>query len=272
MNIETDRCAMVRLHVRLISAVATALCLAFLPVILQRAAAQPTARSDQERLLQLETEQQYIKQAIKDTQDTTKYLLSTFAALMVVIQVAASLVQARREERAFKQQSIREDELEVKRIQRENTIAEQRQRREDDLEARRSQREQQLYTFWTQREDQIEKRRTEREDRLDQVTASSVQSVKNVLDVVSSTFEERRTAEKEGREATQKFNEKLDTLTKTISTLNAKIGDLEGFAADVRRTIENERQALENTAKIVPRDTPRHAFRPKDGAVGRVCS
>src|ERR1022692_806241 len=250
MNIETDRCAMVRLHVRLISAVATALCLAFLPVILQRAAAQPTARSDQERLLQLETEQQYIKQAIKDTQDTTKYLLSTFAALMVVIQVAASLVQARREERAFKQQSIRED----------------------DLEARRSQREQQLYTFWTQREDQIEKRRTEREDRLDQVTASSVQSVKNVLDVVSSTFEERRTAEKEGREATQKFNEKLDTLTKTISTLNAKIGDLEGFAADVRRTIENERQALENTAKIVTRDTPRHAFRPKDGAVGRVCS
>src|ERR1039457_4964496 len=151
MNIETDRCAMVRLHVRLISAVATALCLAFLPVMLQRAAAQPTARCDQERLLQLETEQQYIKQAIKDTQDMTKYLLTTFAALMVVIQVAATLVQARKEERAFRQQAAREDALDEK-----------RRTREADLEIQRTDREQQLLNFWTQRESSVEKRRTER--------------------------------------------------------------------------------------------------------------
>lgn len=104
------------------------------------------------------------------------------------------------------------------------------------------QREQQLYSFWTEREDRVEKRRVEREDRLDAITAGSVQSVKNVLDVIHSTFEERRKSEEEGREATKNFNQKMKDLIETLEVLNGKIGTLEGFAASVRRTVEKLRR------------------------------
>jgi tetratricopeptide (TPR) repeat protein len=193
----------------------------------------------EETIRQLAAEQEYIKQALKDTQEGTRYLIGTFAALLLVLQVATSIIQARREDRVYKLQALREDEL----------------------EARRLQREQQLYSSWAERDDRTEKRRVEREDRLDAVTAGSVQSVKNVLDVVHDTFQERREAEHEVRQLTQTFNDRIKELTSTIEMLNGKIGTLEGFAAGVRRTVENERHALERRALNITRETPRHLFR-----------
>ncbi len=103
----------------------------------------------------------------------------------------------------------------------------------------------------------------EREDRLDAMTGSSAQSVKNVLDVVYNTLEERRKAEEEGRQAAKDFNDRIKKLTDTIDTLNTKIRDLEGFAAGVRRTVENERHALEQRALSITKSTPRHLFRQR---------
>lgn len=200
----------------------------------------------------VETEQQYMRQALKDNQETTRFLITGFAALMVLIQVISSVMQARREDRAYVKQARREDELEQRRVKRENELETLRRQREDELDARRSQREQQLFTFWTEREKQLDQRRVEREDRLDAMSGSSVQSVKNVLDVVYNTFEERRKAEEEGRQAARNFNDRIKELTDTIDTLNTKINDLEGFAAGVRRTVDNERHTLERRDRRDP--------------------
>jgi hypothetical protein len=205
--------------------------------------ASPTA---EEKMRQIEAEQQYLRQALKDTQDSTRFLIGTFAALLLVLQVVTSVIyvfQARREDRVYKQQIIREDELETRRVQRE----------------------QQLHNFWTEREDRTEKRRVEREDRLDDVTSGSVQSVKNVLDVVHDTFRERREAEHEVRQLTETFNDRIKELTSTIGLLNSKMSTLEGFAAGVKRTVENEQHAIERRALVITRETPRHLFRQKSG-------
>lgn len=233
------------------------------PLLVAGQAGAADAPSPEERLRAVEMEQQYLRQGFKDTQDATRFLITGFAALMVLIQVISSIIQARREDRAYVKQAEREDLLERRHANRENELETSRREREDQLDARRSQREQQLFSFWTEREKQVDQRRMEREDRLDVMTGSSVQSVKNVLDVVYSTFEERRKAEEQGRRAAEDFDSRVKTLTDTIATLNAKISNLEGFADGVRRTVENEQQTLERRALSITKTTPRHLFRQR---------
>jgi tetratricopeptide (TPR) repeat protein len=259
------------------------------PLLLGQQGTVTDTRSAEERLRAVETEQQYMRQALKDSQETTRFLITGFAALMVLIQVISSVMQARREDRAYANQARREDELGQRHVKRENeleTLRQQREKeletlrrqqedeletlrrqREDELDARRSNREHELFTFWTEREKQLDLRRMEREDRLDAMTGSSVQGVKNVLDVVSKTFEERRKAEEEGRKAAESFNDRIKELTGTINTLNTKIRDLEGFAVGVRCTVENERHALEQRALSITKSTPRHLFRQRGPAL-----
>jgi hypothetical protein len=70
------------------------------------------AQLPEERLRSVETEQKYMQQALKDSQESTRFLITGFASLMLLIQVVSSIVQARREDRAYVKQNQREDQLE----------------------------------------------------------------------------------------------------------------------------------------------------------------
>jgi tetratricopeptide (TPR) repeat protein len=197
-------------------------------------------------------------------------LIGTFAVLIVLIQGASSVVQARREDRAYTKQARREDEIEDRRHKREDILERLRREHEDAVEVRRSEREQQLFSFWTEREKQLDTRRSNRENRLDEMTASSVESVNNVLQIVYGTFDERRKAEAEGRQVAESFSKGLKDLTETIDKLNGKIRDLEGFADDIRRTVENERRAIEQRAIRLTKTTPRHLFRERGAELAEL--
>jgi hypothetical protein len=182
----------------------------------QGTAATPVFRSLEDRLRDVENEHQYLKQALKDSQEETRILLGGFAALMVLVQVISSIFQARREDRVYEKQVRREDELEKRRTAHEKELEIARQSREDVLDRRHLQREQQQFNFWSERDKQLEQRRIDHENRLDDLTESSVKSVNDILGVVRNTFEERRKAEEEGREAAKNFNDRIKELNDTI--------------------------------------------------------
>jgi len=237
--------------------------LSVVPVLAQQAGPTSAVESQasEGRLRAVEVEQQYLRQALKDHLEATKFLIGGFASLIVLIQLLSGGFQAWRENKAYERQAKREDELEHRRAEHDKSLFDSARERDDAREATRLDRERQLFNFWTEREKHLEARRTQREDKLDDMTRGSVDSVNKVLEVVYNTFKERREAEEEARKATDRFQDQIKKLTDTIDALNGKIQDLEGFAADVRRTNENERQAIELRAREITKATPRHLIR-----------
>jgi hypothetical protein len=123
------------------------LALSVLPALSQQVSAPTPSAGTQlleERLHSLESEQQYTRQALKDDQDTTRFLITGFGALMLLTQVISSLLQSKREDNAYKKQIKREDELEKRRDDQEKALENSRKDREDTSDARRLQREKQL--------------------------------------------------------------------------------------------------------------------------------
>jgi hypothetical protein len=193
----------------------------------------------------LRKEQEYLRQAMRDNIDASKFLVTTFAYFLAALVI----LQALREWVFQRRQREREDELEARHI-----------KREDDLEVGRREYERHLRELWVSRDDRIERHRVLREVRVDTLAQNSTRSISSILNVLHRTLEARRAAEEQARRAESTSEARIKDLTSTIQRFTEEIAGLKMVAAEVRRTKENEQASIEETALRLSL-SPRHQFR-----------